>query len=162
MPATARARTGSPAGPRDRVGAQVGWATNPLWPLLATMLGGVWMGWTWFAINAVLLGGDRVRKQMTLLVVGLFVSSALSVFLLWLAGIDMLSIRAFKYAVISLAGWKLGVSYMLHIHQRRAFEVYEYYGGKVRNGAVVAFAGIFLRSMVLDFVPFGWWWLVIA
>jgi len=34
-----------------RPGALSQLAVNPLWPLLAVMLGGTWIAWPWFALN---------------------------------------------------------------------------------------------------------------
>ena len=54
--------------------------------------------------------------------------------------------RGVPYALLTLTALKLGVTYWLHILQSRTFEVYEYYGGVVRQGFVVILAAYFLSQ----------------
>jgi hypothetical protein len=59
------------------------------------------------------------------------------------------------YAATILVVWKLGISYRLHLWQARSFELYRYFGGETRNGMLVMFVGMFLRSRVLSFFGGG-------
>lgn len=163
MPATARS-PGSygPHGgaPRPDRGGPI---VDPLWPLLATMLGGVWLGWSWFLANGSWLGGERVARQRRLLALGLAVSCGLALLIAALLNVGVLELRAVKYVAIVLTAWKLGVSYVLLLWQRRELQLYEYYGGQARRGHLLAFGGIFLRGWVLGtLLPPGWWTLVLS
>ena len=43
-------------GDEPRPGALARVAVDPMWPLLAVMLGGVWLSWPWFVLNGVVVG----------------------------------------------------------------------------------------------------------
>lgn len=162
MAAPAAARDGGPGGPRHRVGGETGLAVNPLFPLLALMFGGLWLAWPWFAVNGRVLGGDTFRHQLKLLVGGLVVASLMSIGLMWLLEAQIMTLRAFRYAVIGLVAWKLTISYMILVKQQVAFQIYEYYGGQPRNGIAVAIAGLFLKPYVIEAIPEGWWIFVLV
>ena len=49
-------------------------ATSPLWPFIAVMLGGVWLSWTWFAVNSFAVGSPSRRREIIWIVAGLAVS----------------------------------------------------------------------------------------
>jgi hypothetical protein len=137
------------------------WVVGPSWPLLATMLAGTWLGWTWFAINAVGLRSDGMRAQLRLLVIGLVVASAMAIGLHALLGVGVLSLRAFKYCEIALVAWKLYIGYRLSTAQRLDHQLFELYGGTTRSGSGVLITGFVLRSYVLGALPDGWWILVL-
>ncbi|MBC8069502.1 MAG: hypothetical protein IAG13_14290 [Deltaproteobacteria bacterium] len=138
------------------------WVVSPSLPLLATMLAGTWLGWTWFAVNAIGLRGDGTRAQLRLLAIGLVVASAMAIGLYALLGIGVLSLRAFKYCAIALVAWKLWIGYRLSTAQRVDHQLFEIYGGVTRNGSGVLIAGLMLRGYVLGALPDGWWILVLA
>lgn len=138
-------------------------SVQPLWPLLAVMFGGAWLSWPWFAVNAFAIGSPNRVKEV-LLVIGGFVGSAALAVTLAVAtmksGIDR---EAMRYAWILLTVWKLGVSYGLYSLQGRTFDLYEYYGGTVRNGLPIVFLGGFLgRRLVLGAIPLELWILVMG
>ena len=136
---------------------------NPIWPLLATMLGGVWMGWTWFAINAVALEGERRSRQFAALAVGVVVLSVAAIATAVLHGKGTLEEAHLKYVGILLTAGKLAVAYQLVLWQRRECQLFEYYGGSLRNGMWLALSGILLRGFVVGkLIPAGWWTLVIS
>ncbi len=126
-------------------------SANPFWMLLATMLGGVWLGWAWFAFNSVAIGSATKKKELGLIAVGLLGSVGLAMLGLRLVMSGHLDASHIGYAGTVLIVWKLAISYRLHLWQARSFELYEYFGGKVQNGLLVLFAGLFLRGRVL-----GW------
>ena len=39
-------------------------AVDPLWPFLATMLGGAWLGWPWFLVNSHALGSSTKGREV--------------------------------------------------------------------------------------------------
>jgi hypothetical protein len=68
--------------------------------------------------------------------------------------------KSVPYLFTLLVVWKIGLSYQLVELQSRGFGVYEYYGGRVRNGFLLAMAGGFmLRQPVSDWLghhePYG-------
>lgn len=128
-------------------------AVNPLWPLLAVMLGGVWLSWPWFVLNAFAVGSPTRSRELGLALGGLVGTAGLLVLLGWLRYQDLLGDVGFSYAVVGLVVWKLLVSYWLYVLQARTFGLYEYFGGTVRNGALVVVLAFFLRPRVLAGLP---------
>lgn len=145
--------TGAP-GPR--------WIVSPTWPLLATMLAGTWLGWTWFLLNGIGLNSDRKRAQQRLLFIGLVIAILLAVTLQTLLDQGVISSRAFEYLEIVLVGWKLFIGYRLCDEQRLDHELFEYFGGKSFGGGSVLVAGILLRATLFAALPPGWWILVLS
>jgi hypothetical protein len=125
-------------------------SSNPFWMFLATMLGGVWLGWSWFALNSVATGSASRNKELSLIGVGLAGSVALTLFGGYLIGSGKLHVDNLGYAATALIVWKLGISYQVHLWQARSFELYEYFGGRVRSGLLMLMAGFVLRPFVLD------------
>jgi hypothetical protein len=131
---------------------------NPFWPLLGTMLGGVWLGWPWFLFNARALRTEQWGNQVRTVIVGLLVSVLFAWVILLLVGYQILEPRIARYVVILLTGWKLAVSYRLQMQQQREFQVFQYYGGVAREGHKLAIVSVFLRPVVLGkLIPAGWW-----
>lgn len=79
-----------------------------------------------------------------------------------LLAVEVLTKRAFDYCIIALVAWKLWISYKLQVEQRLDAELYEYYGGRLRNGTGILFAGFFFRGTILGALPAGWWMLVLS
>ena len=48
------------------------------------------------------------------------------------------------------------MSYWLYTLQNRSFGLYRYFGGPVRNGALIIFAALFLRSGLLSSLSPFW------
>ena len=124
-------------------------SANPFWMFLATMLAGVWLGWSWFAINSVAMGSASRTKELSLIGVGIAGSIALTLLGLHLVASEALAVDDVGYAATVLIIWKLGISYKLHLWQAQSFELYAYFEGKVRNGLLVLIAGFVLRPFVL-------------
>ena len=133
-------------------------AVNPVWPLLASMLGGCWLGWPWFAVNAFAIGSAN-RKRDLLLIVGAVVVVALLVpGTAVLAALVFHQRHAISYLMLIILGVKLTVGYALLQSQQMSFELYRYFGGAVRNGALLAIAANFAREYVLNQIPdHGMW-----
>lgn len=155
MPAAARSRIST----TDTGGG--GAVVHPFWPLLATMLGGVWLGWSWFLFNGARLTTERLRRQIVTIGVGLAVSSVLAIAIMMMLGAGILDLDDVKYVGIALAGWKLTIAYVLYNWQSRDYELWEYYGGAVKNGIAVVVLGLFARPFIFGALPFGWWTLVL-
>jgi hypothetical protein len=137
--------------PRPGMGAQL--AVNPFWPFLATMFAGAWLAWPWFVFNSFAIGSATRTREVLLVVMGF----------LGIAGFTFVAVVAFNagvwtraeagYVQTGLLVWKLGISYALHIHQNRSFELHEYFGGVSRNGLFLVVGGFFLRGYVFGRAP---------
>jgi hypothetical protein len=121
-------------------------ATKPYFPLLALVLGGPWISWPWFAVNAAALGGLTRRREMLLVAAG-FAGSAAIVGAIWaLYDVSLLTPRSQPYAFLVLTLWKLGVSYWLYELQERAAELRQHYAGKLANGMGLVVVALIARS----------------
>jgi hypothetical protein len=122
---------------------------NPVFPLLAFMVAGVWLGVPWFIFNGFAMGSVSRRKE-TLLAVGVVPGTLLLFFVLgMLLKLGVLTEVSAPYAAVGITVWKLAMGYVLYNLQQRSFALHEYYGGVVRNGALVLVASIFLGSRLL-------------
>lgn len=130
-------------------------ATHPLWPLLGMMIGGVWLGWTWFVFNAFAVGSPTRWRELAWIIGGLMISAAIILVISYLDHLGHLKDEAtVKYALLVLTVWRLGVGYVVFTLQARTIEIYEYYGGVLRNGLIVFLLGAFLgRPFVLEALP---------
>jgi hypothetical protein len=127
-------------------------AVNPIWPLFAIMFGGSWLSWPWFVVNAWAMGSPtRVREA--LLAAGGFAGNVLvTIGFLLIYGLKLAPEWTAPYLLIFFSGWKLGISYVLFTRQSRTFGLFEYYGGRPRNGMPMVLLGFLARSW-LDLPP---------
>lgn len=131
-------------------GALAQWVVDPLWPLFAIMFGGAALSWTWFVWNGFAVGSPTKQRELALAVGGLVGSFALLIGIVSLNQAGVLSDVGVRYAQVGLTVWKLGVSYWLYVLQGRSFHLYQYFGGAVKSGFMLAFLGgyLFHRAMV--------------
>ena len=128
-------------------------AVHPLWPLLAVMLGGAWLAWPWFAVNGFALGSPTRRRELAW-VVGGFAGTFVIVAALGLARLGGLPEGLpFELSLVSIAVWKLLVSYRLYTLQGRCFELYTYFGGAVRSGLPLVALGWFGERALFPALP---------
>lgn len=137
-------------------------AVDPLWPLLAFMFGGTWLSWGWFAFNAHAIGSPTRSREIALALVGLVGAAGLALLLGWTLAAGYLPPSQAWWAGLAVTLWKMGVSYWIFVLQRRTFDLYEYFGGRARNGVLVLVAGAFLRGHVLALLPGAFWVLVLG
>ncbi|MCU7851103.1 MAG: hypothetical protein KZQ80_02705 [Candidatus Thiodiazotropha sp. (ex Monitilora ramsayi)] len=128
-------------------------AVNPIWPFIGVMFAGIWLSWTWFLINGMVVGSPTQRKESTWIIAGLLVSVLLVFAILWFVGLDILPKEYIKYAVLGLTVWQLGVTYVLFSLQSHTIELYEYYGGVLRNGLFVVVAAVLLGNWLFKDLP---------
>jgi hypothetical protein len=140
--------------------------TSPMWPLLGSMLGGLWIGLPWFIFNGFAMGSATRNREIALAVGGLASVVASSFVLVSiLAGLvdrGELAPLTFRFGILGVQLLKLGTYYGLQTLQARSFGLHEYYGGQVRNGTMVVIAGAVLRSQVLGLFKDPFWILVFA
>jgi hypothetical protein len=111
-------------------------AVNPIFPLLASMLGGVWIAWPWFAFNSVAVGSPTLRRELAWLGAGLAAMFAATAAVVFAARAEMLPLAAVPYAVVGVTLVKLAFVYVVYVYQARTIEIYVYYGGVLRNAAL--------------------------
>jgi hypothetical protein len=146
---------------RRRVGAAKQPVVKPMWPLLAFMFGGVWLAWPWFLLNEYLMRSDDLQRQAKTVLVGLLGSIVFAFLVITLLEMEILELREARYAYLVMLTWKLGISYTLHSRQSQSFELWSYFGGLGRNGAMVAIGGSIAAPMLFERIPFGLLWLVL-
>lgn len=119
-------------------------ATDPMWPLLASMLVGTWFGLCWFAFNAFALGSPRRWGDVIVAAVALAGAAALVLLIAVATGKGWITEAAAPYALLLVVAWKLAACYLLAQRQWPVAELRAWFGGTVRNGALVLLAGIFV------------------
>ena len=80
-------------------------AVNPLWPLLAVMLGGVWLSWPWFVVNGFAVGSPTRFRELGLAIGGLIGATGLLFGLGFLRAGELMGDVAFSYAIVALVVW---------------------------------------------------------
>jgi hypothetical protein len=136
---------------------------RPVWPLLGSMLGGVWLSWPWFALNGYAMGSPTWKKEL-LLIAGAFAGTVcLSIAFMLGLTLSRIPESAGPYFMLCITVWKLSFSYALYSVQSRTFGIYEHFGGPVKNGLiVVALAAFLLRRPMLELVQnAGALWVVV-
>ena len=126
------------------------YAVDPMWPLLALMLGGNGIGLAWFGFNSHALGSATSRREWVYIA-----SSLLGCVLLMLAirfGVHRgwLEGSMVAYAALAYAALKLSIGYALYTSQSRSAEIINHFGGRLRNGAVGLLLCFIVARSVLD------------
>ena len=122
---------------------------NPFWPLLAQMLGGSWLALPWFVLNGVALGSPTQRREWLCAAASLLGSVALVFSIGRAVDAGTLEGMSLRLAMLSIVALKITVAYALFVMQSRSFELWQYFGGKARNGVLVLMAGFFVRAKLL-------------
>lgn len=113
------------------------------------MFAGSWLAWPWFIFNGWAVGSPTFGREVAWALAGFAGRALLFVGMAQAAVSGLLSPRALPYAALALTLWTLGVSYFLYAVQGRTLQLYEHYGGALRNGLAVVLAGYFLRNSFL-------------
>jgi len=131
-----------------RPGALSHIAVDPVWPLFAVMFAGIWLSWPWFVVNGFLVGCPARKRTLAVVAGGLIGIVALFFGVVGLVEQGWLPRASIPYLRLILVAWKLGITYFLYIQQAGTLELYQYYGGPVRNGILAVIAGYFAWSKV--------------
>ncbi len=132
-----------------RPSALAEYAVRPMFPLLAMMLGGSWLGLPWFAFNGVAIGSATRRREAMVVALAPVAAVALALVSFTLIELFGLPERAIAYAFVFVIAVKLGAAYYLYQTQLRSFEIYEHFGGRVRNGLALVAGAAFLRGTIV-------------
>jgi hypothetical protein len=128
-------------------------AVNPLFPFLTVMLGGAWLGFAWFAVNSFAVGSPTRTKEIAWLLGGLGAAALLVAATTVALGSGVLETRHVAYAALVVLVAKLAAAYAVHILQSRTIEIYEYYGGVLRNGLPLAVVSFLVGPRLIESVP---------
>jgi hypothetical protein len=130
-------------------------AVDPMWPLLAQMVGGAWLSAPWFAINAHAIGSPRRWLMTAVALGGLALTAGLWIGALVLFPADASRMQV-RLVVLGIMVVKLAVAYASFALQARPFALHAYYRGIVRNGAFVVLASYFVDKSLFEHVPSIW------
>ena len=131
-------------------------AVRPLWPLFVVMFGGALWSWTWFVVNAFAIGSPTRRREIAWAIGGLVGNVVLVAGVFALIDQGVIEVLGARYALVGVTVWKLAVSYRLVLLQSRTFDLFEHYGGKVRNGMAVVFLAWFATDKLVKLLPTFW------
>lgn len=132
-----------------RPGGLAEYTVNPVWPLLAMMLGGSWVGLPWFVINGGAMGSSSFRREVVVAALTPVLAVAIALASIFVIGAFGLPKRAVSYAFVLIVAAKLGSAYWLYLSHHRSFGIYAHFGGRVRQGAMVAIAAAIAGSYVV-------------
>jgi hypothetical protein len=141
-------RAGYRIADEPRPGGLAHLAVSPFWPFLAVMFGGSWLAWPWFALNGLAVGSPTRRREIAIAAGGFLLTGLLVLLIVGLSASGRFPQARLPYAFLALTAAKLGITYWLFGLQSATFEVYEYYGGAVRQGLPVILAAYFLTQAV--------------
>lgn len=108
-------------------GAWAPWVVDPLFPFLASLLGGFVCGWIWFLVNDHAIGNPRRRATQSTVFVGVIGSLLLVGLLLKADQAGIVTPDTAPYAGLVIVVWKILVTYRLHIAQQMPFELFSYF-----------------------------------
>jgi len=128
-------------------------AVRPLWPLFTFMFGGAFFSWPWFLWNGFVVGSPTRRRELAWVVGGVLGIFALAFVTATLTRSGVIDKSQGPYVRLVFTLWKIGVSYALFSLQARTFQIYEHYGGVVRNGAIGLLIAYLLSPRVLENLP---------
>jgi hypothetical protein len=129
------------------------YAVNPLYPMLAAMLAGVWLAWPWYVFNSFAIGSPTRRTELAWLVGGLVLPAGVGWMLLAAGVSGLLPAWSPPYIGLLVVVMKIIVVYAVFILQSRTIEIYEYYGGKLVNGIWPLLAGFYVGDRLLVDLP---------
>ncbi len=144
-----------------RPGALQRFAVNPLFPLLGLMLGGTYLGFAWFALNAFALGSSRAGRELGYAIAGAAGTTVLLFCLGILHSSELISLTTLRYVMQLVIIWKLGFGYLIHQSQQVAQELIELYGGELSSGITGVIALALLHGWIQGWVMESMPWLQI-
>ena len=133
-----------------RPGSLARLAVDPLWPFLALMVGGPWVGLPWFVFNGVAIGSASLRKEITWALVALVTQVAIwsgVIVLVGALGLGKLELGYLRFVpIVSMMTW----GYVLHFNQARSAQLFVHFGGRLHLGWPLAIGASVARPWVAD------------
>ncbi len=106
------------------------WVVNPMFPLLAAMLGGALPAWVWFSINSVAMNSPTRRGDIAIASTGLIISALMVGSILLATGQGHISTVLMPYCLLLVTVMKLSIAYTLYMRQAQPYAVFSYYHPK--------------------------------
>jgi hypothetical protein len=129
-------------------------AVDPIWPLLAMMIAGLWTGAIWFVVNSMAIGSATLRREVAMLVAGI-VTLVVVAFVLAMLAAD-LPRTAIPYVLLVFPALKALLAYLVCFRQASSFEIHVAYGGAVAPGflglAACLAANLFIGPALIELV----------
>lgn len=129
---------------------------NPVWPLFAAMFGGSWLGYPWFVLNSMALGGRKRFVDLGIALGGWALSAAALLVIALLANRLLLDERTLVFVPLVPMAIRMVVMYWLYLRQETTYQLYLYFGGTARNALILVFVSGVLRVQVLSGLPQFW------
>lgn len=109
---------------------------------------GAGIGLFWFALNSFAIGSATKRREFAYVAVGLLGTPLIYLVMgvLWEHGVIGEALR--PYLRLFVTAFQLLVVYQLHLIQQRSFQLFELFGGVVKNAVLIVVALAFLRPEV--------------
>lgn len=139
-----------------RPGALSHLCVNPYWVMLTLMLGGAWIGWPWFVLNALALGSATKIQEIALAATSFALNCGLVFGLSYGLEANALTVTHARYLLIAVPAIKLGLAYFVFRMQERSHGLYVYFGGEDRRAVLVLMAGMFGRGAILGWTDTFW------
>lgn len=124
---------------------------DPMWPLLAFMLGGALFSWLWSAINSLALNSPNRKNELLIIsmAVSAFIALYLSLNKLLVNGyLEGINIQYIKMAIVSI---ELIFCYKIFLMQRSSFDIYEYFNGEVASPMIGLLLALFVGRKIEAF-----------
>lgn len=108
-------------------------AVDPMWPMLAFMLGGAVCSWLWSLFNSFAIDGPNRYRERAL------IAAAVVTYVLALGAVIILVeshvlLRSYTpYLMLGVTVVELIFCYALYLRQQEDFEIYKYFGGQLAN-----------------------------
>ncbi|MBO9489890.1 hypothetical protein J7384_05900 [Endozoicomonas sp. G2_1] len=111
-------------------------SVDPMWPLLAFMLGGAIFSWLWYALNSIALNSSSRNKELFIIGAALLVFTCMYIGLGALIEGGALADINIQYIKICITSIELIFCYKLYLMQQPSFDLYEYFNGDIASPAV--------------------------
>jgi hypothetical protein len=128
-------------------------AVNPLFPFLTVMLGGAGLGYAWFALNSYAVGSPTRQRELFWLVGGLAATAVLLIATQSALDGGWIETDDLPYALLVLIVAKLAATYAVYVLQSRTIEIYEHYGGVLKNGLPLVIVAMLFGDRLLEPLP---------
>ncbi|MCB1042443.1 MAG: hypothetical protein KDC35_05880 [Acidobacteria bacterium] len=129
-------------------------AVHPLWPLFGVMFAGTWLAWPWFAFNGFAVGSPTKWRELTAVIIGWLCSVVILFAIIFAEHSKLLTSDVGRWVfLITKDIWIITVSYWIFTTQTRTIELFQYTGGKLRNGLFAVVVSYFVSQKIAHVAP---------